>query len=430
MPEHPHPHDFGRELRRLRLATGLTLSGLAERVHYSKGQLSKVETGRKRPSPQLARLCDAVFEAGGALAVLVSESTGERPLPGSSHNGEVWSMHLGKDGSSWFQPMDRRQVVAAGASSALMLGIGGMRLSADIEGTSLVDACRALFSQFRRLGQTTGPGVLLPALIAQTHSVEQLAVHSGPRARRSLLVLAARYAEYTGWMAQESGNDQAALWWTDRAVELAEAGDDHDLATYALARQALISLFQGDVGRAVGLSERALGSGAPPRIRGLAAQKLAQSHAVAGDYDACMHSLDQARDLLALDSSDPAAPVIGASHLPDVVSMFTGWCLYELGRPQLAATVLDRETARIPAHALRTRSRYGVRLALSHAVAGDIDHACDIVHGLVGPLGLVSSSTIAADLRRLARVLGRHPRSASVRVLSPDLTAVTATATS
>ncbi len=33
-------------------------------------------------------------------------------------------------------------------------------------------------------------------------------------------LLRARYAEYAGWMWQESGNDGAALWWTDKAVEM------------------------------------------------------------------------------------------------------------------------------------------------------------------------------------------------------------------
>jgi tetratricopeptide (TPR) repeat protein len=395
-------------------------------VHYSKGQLSKVETGHKRPGPELARLCDAALGAGGKLAALVPARAAAAALPDTGQDSEVWLMHLGKDGSSWFRPLDRRQVVAAGTASLFALGIGGLRQTADTEGTNQVDASRSLFSQFRRLGQTSGPGVLLPSLIAQTHSMEQLAVRSGPRTRCELLVLASRYAEYTGWMAQESGNDEAAMWWTGRAVELAAAGEDDGLGAYSLVRRALISLFRGDVQEAVGLAGRALDSDAPPRVRGLAAQQRAQGHALSGDYGACMRDLDQARELLALDSADPAAPVIGTSNLSDVVSMYTGWCLYDLGRPRLAAEALDRETARIPAHALRSRARYGVRRALAHAADGEIDHACELARGLLGPVGLVHSATISTDLRRLARLLGGHPRNASVRALSPDLTSALA----
>ncbi|MFE7117109.1 helix-turn-helix domain-containing protein [Streptomyces sp. NPDC057654] len=444
MPE--QPYEFGRELRRRRLAAQWSLERLGQSVHYSKAQLSKVERGLKRPTPELSRLCDTVLGAGGALAALVPGRSRATGLPNSDahredahhedarqndahHSGthrddEVWLMRLGKDGTGSFRPMNRRRVLTAGAVSVLAIGVGGVQITADTGATTLVDAHRSMFDQFRRLGQLSGPGGVLPPLIAQTHSLEQQAARSGPATRRELLVLASRYAEYAGWMAQESGNDGSALWWTDRAVELATAGGDRELAVYALVRRALVSLFRGDTAAAIGLSDHALASPAPPRIRGLAAQHLAQSHAVAGDHDACMRSLDRSRELLALDAADPSSPVIGASHLPDVVSMFTGWCLYELGHPRRAAEALDRETARLPADALRTRARYGVRRALAHAAAGEIEEACAVTRGLLDAVGLVRSATITADLRRLARVLGRHPRSAAVRGLAPDLSSL------
>lgn len=178
------------------------------------------------------------------------------------------------------------RVISAGAASVLGIGVGGMNVTTGTGATTLVDASRALFGQYRRLGQVSGPGALLPQLISQTHSLQQLAARSGTRTRQALLVLASRFAEYTGWMAQESGNDDAALWWTDRAVELAGAGNDDSLAAYALARRSLISLFRGDTDSAVDLATHALDSHAPPRIKGLAAQKLAQCQAVKGDYDA------------------------------------------------------------------------------------------------------------------------------------------------
>jgi hypothetical protein len=262
---------------------------------------------------------------------------------------------------------------------------------------------------------------VLPPLIAQTHSLEQLAARSGPRGRRTLLLLASRYAEYAGWMAQECGDDTAAIWWTDRAVHLAAAGADTGLATYAQVRRSLISLYRGDIAEAVQLATHALESDAPVRIRGLAAQHLAQGAAADGDHDTCMTSLDHARRLLEQDAADPAEPVLGASHVPDVVSMFTGWCLYDLGRPKQAAALLDQETARIPEHAFRTRARYGVRRALAHAAAGEIDHACRITTDVLPSVRLTHSATISADLRRLSHTLGRHPRNASVRALIPDL---------
>ncbi|WP_435885325.1 hypothetical protein [Streptomyces tauricus] len=48
-----------------------------------------------------------------------------------------------------------------------------------------------------------------------------------------------------GWLVQETGDERAALWWTQRAVDLAAAGGDQAPAGYALVRRALITLYRG-----------------------------------------------------------------------------------------------------------------------------------------------------------------------------------------
>ncbi|GGV24104.1 transcriptional regulator [Streptomyces spectabilis] len=421
MPE--ETRNFGRELRSRRLDAGLSLEQLGQRVHYSKSQLSKVERGLKRPTPELARLCDAQLKADGALADLIPARSSHPSPVSPGHDSEVWLMHVDKDGSSSIQRMTRRRVISAGAASALALQVSDGLVSPppDETAATVVDAARLVFDQLRQLGQASGPAGVLPALAAQAHSLEQLATHTGPHTRRALLLIASRYAEYAGWMAQECGKDGMARWWTQRAARLADVGDDPDLATYANVRHSLISLYRGDVTESGQLAEQALRSDASSRVRGLAAQHLAQSAAVAGDYTACMRSLDRARELLARDVADPAQPVLGTSHLPDVVSMFTGWCLYDLGRPAQAAALLDKETSRVPAHAFRTRGRHNVRRALAHAAAGEVDHACEIASEALTSVGLTRSATVTADLRRLSHTLGRHRDRPSVRALAPDL---------
>lgn len=422
MPE--QPPTFGPELRRARLTAGLSLTHLGQLVHYSKSQLSKVERDLKPPSPQLARLCDAALNADGRLAALVPEQPTETKLPETSTDGEVWLMQLSTDGPSWFQSVSRRQVVAVGAASAVGLGADPATApTTAVAGTTLLEGARALFDQYRRLGQTSSPEVVLPALIAQTHTLRQLSARAAPRSRAAMLTLASRYAEYVGWLIQETGNDQAALWWTDRAVELADAGGDHDLAAYALVRRALVTLYRGDAAQTVELSQRAQRSGLPPRIRGLAAQRQAQGHALAGDYDACMRCLDRARALLAGEAPEPSGPVIGTTNLSNPVAMVSGWCLHDLGRPGRAAEIIERELTLVPPYASRSRARYGVRQALAHAAAGEIEHACALAGELLGTAGAVNSATIRADLRRLAQTLARHSRSPAVRELAPLLAA-------
>lgn len=419
------PRMFGTELRQRRMKAGLSLTQLSTQVHYSKGHLSKIETGLKTPSPELARLCDVALDAEGALVSLLPDKTASSDLPEAILNtDEVWLMSLDNDGTSWFRPVGRRDALALGAASLAGFGLSKQGMAATSEQETALDAFRSLFEQFRRLGQTASPGTVLPSVIAQTHTLRGLASRAPARTRERLLVLSARYAEYAGWMAQESGKEQAALWWTAEAVEMAAAGNDDDLAAYALVRRALVTLYRDDAGQTIELARQAQAHRRTPRrIRGLAAQREAQGHALAGDYDACLRCLDRARRFLGAADDDAAELTLGTTNLPDPVSMVTGWCMYELGQPKKVGEILDGEVARLRPEALRSRARYGVRQALAHAAAGEVEHACALTGQILPITEVVSSATITSDLRRLSRVLSRWHTNAAVREIYPALTA-------
>lgn len=413
---------FGEELRRRRLAADLSLADLARRVHYSKGHLSKVERGIKVPGRRLARLCDTALDAGGELAILIPEEDSEAAPPGGNGGEEdVWLMCLSSHGRSWFQPVSRRQVMSVGAASLAGMSISGSVFRYGSDDGSLLGVFRSVFDHYRRLGQAVDSRLIVPALIAQTHTLLDLSRNTGPRMRPALLRLGSRYAEYIGWLIQETGNDEAAMWWTRHAVNLAAAGGDHSLAAYGLVRRALVTLYRGDSRQTVQLARHAQVDGIPPQIRGLAAEREAQGHALAGDDDSCMRSLERARELFARGTQDSDAPVIGTTNLPDPAEMIKGWCLYDLGHPRAATEVLDRQLADVHAGAVRTRVRYGARRALAYASAGEIDHACHLTRELLSDAVAVGSATIAADFGDLAHTLSRHPKVSSVRDLSPEL---------
>ncbi|MBA2812633.1 helix-turn-helix domain-containing protein [Streptomyces sp. KM273126] len=219
---------FGPELRRLRLAAGLTPTQLASSVHYSKGRLSKIETGQKRPTAEFARLCDAALDAGGSLAALVPvaprrtrssvrDEEGSmsppdsyaHPIPGEhpgGHSGGHSGGHPG--GSSWSAP-SRRQMMAAGAASVLGVRAGERTPvpSAPSEADSLTSAYRELLGQYRRIGQMSPPGTLLPVLAEQTRALQTLSASSDTRVGRDHLALSARFAEFTGVAARARQRD-------------------------------------------------------------------------------------------------------------------------------------------------------------------------------------------------------------------------------
>ncbi|WP_046725496.1 MULTISPECIES: helix-turn-helix domain-containing protein [Streptomyces] len=388
---------FGAELRRLRSLAGLSLGQLAQKIHYSKGHLSKIERGAKQPPPQLARLCDAALGANGRLASL-SSSSADPP---------------------------RRKVVTVGAASVLLSSLPGNQTApaaSKEEGVSLA-FFRSLFDQFRRIGQVAGPHAVLPALTAQTHTLTGIASKAGDPVRTQLLLLASRYAEFAGWMAQEGGDDVSAMKWTDEAASLASSGGDHDLTHYAVLRRALVTMYAGDADGTITLARAAQDKNTSYRIRGLAAVQEAQGHALAGQEVLCRRALDRSRDLLDRATKGDAAPVLGTSHVSDPTAMAEGWCLYDLGRPAEAAARLGRELNRLPADAMRARARYGMRQALAHATAGDIDEACAVADSLLRSVDVVSSATIRTDLYRLNSELNRFRTHSVVRELSPRMAA-------
>ncbi|MEV7305429.1 helix-turn-helix transcriptional regulator [Streptomyces microflavus] len=256
------PLRFGAELRRLREDAGMTLKQLAKVTTYSTGHLSKIERGVNPPTMNLAQCCDAYFNAGGRLRRLLSaeiRSAGNRARPA------------------------RRRVIVTGVGSLIAArmadggGVGHLG-DQDLPPDTLF---HEQLHQMKRLGQSLAPAAMLPVLRSQASTVTTLASRATGSSRTGLLITASRFAEYIGWMAQESGDEAAALHATAEAVELARAGGDTDLADYALVRRALVTYYNGDASRTIALARQAQRSTAPPRVRGLAAQREAQGHALA-----------------------------------------------------------------------------------------------------------------------------------------------------
>lgn len=402
---------FGAELRRLRTEAGWSLAALAEAVHYSKSHLSKVETGRKSPSADLARACDTALGAEGRLAALVR---GRRPTTRSGASGPP----LPAAGP----PLSPPHAFALGAGALLGLGPSGKEPPAFLGSADVLTAFRSMFDQARVLGQRTGPTLVLPTVAAQAHALTRLARGAKPKLAVPALLLASRFAEYGGWLAQEAGNSHGALWWTKHAVDLAAQAGDQEMRAQALIRRACVAMYAHDGLHTVALAQQAYAISPSPRLRAMASEREAQGHALTGDYDQCRRALDRAEKEAAHETAEPSdRPLLGSSTVPNRLAVVTGWCMYDLGRPAEAAEILDRELSAIPHTAVRARVRFGMRRALAHAAAGNLERACTLAHGLLEKFAAVDSATVAHDVRQLARTLSRWHNDPAVRNLNPRL---------
>jgi transcriptional regulator with XRE-family HTH domain len=395
---------FGSLLRECRGAAGISMGELAKRVNYSKSYISKIENDLKPPNAMLARICDGVLDAGGALieaAHAANARVKAAAVPGS---------------------LDRRRVLAG---TGALLGIalaGGPRPVLD---DGVVAGLRASFEQLRALGMRTSPAVVLESLVAQTHTVHALARGHAEPVRSRLLLLAARMAEYTGWLSQEAGHEQDALSWTRHAAELGRAGGDQEIASYAYVREAGLALYRQDPIATIELARQAQRTGRPDsRTFGLAARREAQGHALAGDRDAFERALDRAAGPLYASTVDTTDyPVLG-STAPDPLALARGWSLADLGRAGESAALLGDELTRVPAANHRTRARFGARRSLALALDGEIDESCRTLTATLDDVARVDSATVRTDLRELARCLSRWRSHHAVREVYPELSRV------
>lgn len=408
----------------------MSLSELAARVQFSKSHLSKVERG-KRPSVQLARACDQVLDARGALSGLVSEER-TKPLPpveGAAECFAPWTLHLSVDRGADFLSFRRRALTDPADRPAVMMWRLAERDGGEGSDSHALPHFRALYDECRAMGQSLGPGLVTPILVTATNALRTIAASTHSVDRNATLRLAGRFAEYAGWMSQEAGDDSAALWWTDQAVALAAACDDRDLVAYSLIRRAEIALYAGDSYGTIDLARRAARQSGNPRVRGFAAQREAQGHALQGSETACHAALDRAASLMSTATADgpveeDGAPVLGSLHMSDPTVFVAGWCLLDLGRPREAAKTLDAGLDTVPEEARRARARHGARLALALADSGDLEHACAVAELVTASLPVVDSATIRTELRRLNQSLRRWHRDPRVRSVTADIAAV------
>ncbi|HCA87245.1 MAG TPA: transcriptional regulator [Streptomyces sp.] len=64
---------FGRQLKALRLRSGLDRAEFGKRVGYSPGTVASLEQGRRIPQPRFIEQADEVLDAGGILTALKEE---------------------------------------------------------------------------------------------------------------------------------------------------------------------------------------------------------------------------------------------------------------------------------------------------------------------------------------------------------------------
>lgn len=271
-----------------------------------------------------------------------------------------------------------------------------------------------------RADNAAGPGFVLPTADLQLRQLEELAEHGSPE----IGVLAAKYAEFIGWLLRDSGDDVGALRHTDRAVELAEVFGDSPLTAYNLMRKSnvLASLRERQRARSVAQKAVMLAERDAPDLLPVCLRQYALAQSYLRDEREAKQALQRALDL--------TMPAVGDSTNPSAycttsyVHMEAALCLLTLGNPAEAATACAQALEHWPAELVRDESLCLARLAVARCQLRQIEEACTAAQRAVERVKAAPSARAIHMLRLTAHKLQPFKSTRGVSELTQALAEV------
>jgi transcriptional regulator with XRE-family HTH domain len=249
--------EFGPSMKRLRLRAGLGLRELARRTPTDPGYLSKIESGGREPSAELAGAIDAALHAGGELLALA-------PKPDLLEDSVRDSRRLA-------------QILCAKPAPEVADGIGARTAQLAVD----------------YLGKPPRP------MLEQSLELRKTAVQALRRSRAAaaddLALWIGHLSGILAYAALDLGQADAALAHADAAFAAAERAGSNELRAWVRGTQSLVLRFAGRYVDALRHAERGLQycDAGTARVRLLCG--VAQSAANLGDTRAAHEALDAAR---------------------------------------------------------------------------------------------------------------------------------------
>ena len=234
--------------------------------------------------------------------------------------------------------------------------------------------------------------------------------------RVEMLRFACQFAEFGGWIFQDSADLACAMQWTNRALDYAlELGDERVIA-YTLMRKAMIATEGGSPAQGLGIADAALkGKEAlTPRLRAVILRQRSYSNAVLGEVIATARDSDEAvTEAVAGENQgeEDRAPYC----TPTYTAMEAGASWVLLGHPKTAIPILEKSRSEWADHTeVRDYALCVSRLALAYAAAGDVERACAAADEVVALAQGLGSRRVVSQLGLLYRGLERWRRDPAV----------------
>lgn len=336
----------GRETRLLRHALRLTVRDFAEDLGVSPRTVSKWEAGGAdhEPRPELQRALDTLLErATDTERARLREALGEAGRGGRRADGPPEAPVAGSLAPG---AATSGTVVGLPVASADQLRVIGQLVAEarDRAEADLVGFFAARIEDCQVRDGAHGPVEALPATLSVIAAIDLAARQVARATRRDLLTLAARGAEFAGWLYRDAGALDQATYWYDRAAEWAQEAHDPVMQGYILLRRSQLAYDSRDPIRVLSLAEAA--DAGPWQLPACVQAEVVQQQALGlGMLGATGVEVEQrlghAWDLLAQDEPGGDARRLGAVLTPDTLTLRAAVCYTESGEGQRAADLFQ-----------------------------------------------------------------------------------------
>jgi transcriptional regulator with XRE-family HTH domain/tetratricopeptide (TPR) repeat protein len=377
---------FGAALRRVRQERHISLRRLSHLTFYDFGYLGQIERGERTGSAEVAARCDEALQAGGVLSDLFSREENSRTTvlvpaqrtpahtqgidavaeDGATSEADPDGITIpcrSADGRIVWVTVPRRAILLGGIAATAGLAVppllkSGALAAADAGDISPIEHLRHIRRVFIDSDNLLGPVHIIPAVQGYISLIQRLRSGRQGADRRALLHLQAEFAEFAGWLHQDSGDFRHAQYWLDRALEWAHAVEDREMAVYVMARKSQLAGDMHDPVSAVDLADAAAAMAVrDSRLQATARTYEAHGHALGGGNAACLRALDEARSL-AGELEDGQEPAWATWLDSTYVDVQRARCLSILGKHEHAAAAFQQAIRDLPPGYRRDRGVY------------------------------------------------------------------------
>ncbi|MFE1378279.1 MFS transporter [Streptomyces sp. NPDC058740] len=238
---------------------------------------------------------------------------------------------------------------------------------------------------------------------------------------RALFGATAELTRLAGWMAFDTGQQEAAQRYYIQALRLARAAADVPLGGYVLASMSLQATYRGFADEGVDLAQAAL-----ERNRGLATARTmsffrlveARAHAKANDGAAAAAALKAAEGWLERSREGDADPTWLGFYSYDRLCADAAECYRDLKLPRQVRRFTEQALSRPTEEYVRSHGLRLVVSAVAELESGNLDAACAAGTRAVEVAGRISSARTTEYVRDLLTRLepyGDEPRVMELR---------------